>query len=265
MHNLSTLRPPHGSRLAAVEVAIPLKKESPARSISSSDLVENISGDDMNAYSTPASSVAVTPAELDMTKAKKRVSASSRARELRSSIMSLNKRKGPKRDFTTITTDDPTAESSDAAFAQALRLQENQGSVQKRRKARNGVSFAVEDSTDNDDVLTGLSYNEGNDTGVEIRKRYPARKTRNSVRDMVSDENSTNMEDESWDEQEYLSESDSMSNADVDPVSQRINFSASSRVGVRTRARASMVSLPTGPVASRLAMSHRVSYLYTIS
>ncbi|KAE8364188.1 SNF2 family N-terminal domain-containing protein [Aspergillus caelatus] len=258
LHNPSTLRPLHGSRLAAVEVAIPLKKQSPTRSTSSSDLIEDISGDDMNVYSTPASSVAVTPAELDMTKARKRVSASARARELRSSIMSLDTRKGSKRDFTTITTDDPTAESSDAAFAQALQLQEYQGSVQKRRKARNGVSFAVEDSTDNDDVLTGLSYNEGNDTGVEISKRCPARKMRNSVRGMVSDsESSTNMEDESWDEQEYLSESDSMSNVDVDPVNQRIGFSASSRAGVRTRARASVVSLPTGPVASRLGMSHR--------
>ncbi|OOO14535.1 SNF2-related protein [Aspergillus oryzae] len=258
LHNLTTLRSLRGNKLAAVEVAIPLKKQSPSRSTSSSDLIEDISGDGINAYSTPESSVAVTPAELDMTKPRKRVSASARARELRSSIMSINVQKGSKRDFATIAADNPPTESSEAALAQALQLQEYQESSPKRRKARNGVSFALEDSTDNDSVLTGLRSNEGKDTGVKTRKRCPARKTRNSVRGMVSDsESSTNLEDESWDEQEYISESDSMSSVGIDPVSQSIMDSAGSRAGARTRAQASMASLPTEPLVRRPGMSYR--------
>ncbi|GAB1191466.1 hypothetical protein APSETT444_000645 [Aspergillus pseudonomiae] len=155
---------------------------------------------------------------MNMTKPRKRVSASARARELRSSIKSLNTQKGSKRDFATITSDDPTAESSDTALAQALQLREYQESSSKRRKARGGVRLAVEDSTDNDSVLMGLSYDEENGT-VDIRKRRPTRKTRNSVQSVVSDsESSTIMEDESGDEQEYCSGSDSMSDVDDDSL-----------------------------------------------
>ncbi|OGM42836.1 DNA excision repair protein Rad16 [Aspergillus bombycis] len=257
LHNPSTLRSLRDSRLAAVEVAIPLKKQSPTRSTSSSDVVEDISGGGINAYSTPASSVAVTPAEMNMTKPRKRVSASARARELRSSIKSLNTQKGPKRDFAAITSDDPTSESSDTALTQALQLREYQKSSPKRRKTRGGVRFALEDSTDNDSVLTRSSYNKENGT-VDIGKLRPARKTRNSVQSVVSDsESSIIMEDESGDEQEYFSESDSMSSMDVDSVSQRIGDSAGSRASARTRARASMVSLPTEPVVRRPGMSYR--------
>ncbi|GAB1204601.1 DNA repair protein rad16 [Aspergillus pseudonomiae] len=194
---------------------------------------------------------------MNMTKPRKRVSASARARELRSSIKSLNTQKGSKRDFATITSDDPTAESSDTALAQALQLREYQESSSKRRKARGGVRLAVEDSTDNDSVLMGLSYDEENGT-VDIRKRRPTRKTRNSVQSVVSDsESSTIMEDESGDEQEYCSGSDSMSDVDDDSVSQRTRNSAGSRAGARTRARASMVSLPTEPLVRRPGMSYR--------
>ena len=242
-----------------------MKKQSPTCSTSSSDLVEDIFGDGINAYSTPSSSVAVTPAEMNMTKPRKRVSASARVRELRSSIKSLNTQKGSKRDFATITSDDPTAESSDTALAQALQLREYQESSSKRRKARGGVRLAVEDSTDNDSVLMGLSYDEGNST-VDIRKRRPTRKTRNSVQSVVSDsESSTIMEDESGDEQEYCSGSDSMSDVDDDSVSQRTRNSAGSRAGARTRARASMVSLPTEPLVRRPGMSYRVSHIYMTS
>ncbi|KAE8378239.1 SNF2 family N-terminal domain-containing protein [Aspergillus bertholletiae] len=255
LHSPSALRSLRGTKLATVEVAIPLKKQSPACSTSSSDLVEDISGDGMNAYNTPESSVADTPIELDMVKPRKRVSASARARELRSSIMSLNTQKGPKRDLATIIADDHAIESSDAALAQNLQLQEYQESS-KRCKTRGGLGFAGEDSTDNDSILTEPSYNEGNDTGVDARK-YPARKTRNSIRRIVSDRESNITEDESGDEQEYFSGSDSTSSMDVGPVSQRIRALTRSRAGARTQARASMVSLSTEPEVRWPGMSYR--------
>ncbi|KAE8349261.1 SNF2 family N-terminal domain-containing protein [Aspergillus coremiiformis] len=262
LRNLNAVKPHSTKKLATIEVAIPLKKESPTCSTSSPGLAEDSSGDLGNEYNTPASSVAVTPAEPNINGRKKRVSASIRARELRSSTMTLNVRNGPKRAFATLTTDGSTAESSDAALAQALQFQEYQEPRSKRRKVLGGVDYEVENSTDNDSVLTELSLNEGNDSEEEDSgKWHPAHNTRNSVRGaresvISTSENSIYMEDTSGDETDSI-ENNSTFSVDVNSLTPRNRASARSRPDTGRRARAPRVSANSDLNVRRPGMTYR--------
>jgi len=147
------------ARTSSIEIHIPVKKESPAQGPSSSTSVDGASRDEMNGDDTPATSVAVTPADSETNKPRKRVSASARARELRSSAFSLSTARGLKRDASALSADDSTIESSDAALARALQMEEYQRTGVKRQKLSMGRSkpaLEIQNSTDDDDMLTDL-------------------------------------------------------------------------------------------------------------
>ncbi|KAL2215293.1 putative DNA excision repair protein Rad16 [Thermoascus aurantiacus ATCC 26904] len=147
------------ARTSSIEIHIPVKKESPAQGPSSSTSVDGASRDEMNGDDTPATSVAVTPADSETNKPRKRVSASARARELRSSAFSLSTARGLKRDASVLSADDSTIESSDAALARALQMEEYQRTGVKRQKLSMGRSkpaLEIQNSTDDDDMLTDL-------------------------------------------------------------------------------------------------------------
>lgn len=138
------------ARTNSIEVQIPVKKES---SSSTSD-------DEMD-DDTPATSVTATPADSETNKPRKRVSASARARELRASAFSLNNASGPpKRAASALSADDSTTnESSDAALAHALQMEEYQGTGVKRQRVslgRSKLTLVIPNSTNND----GLDFKE---------------------------------------------------------------------------------------------------------
>ncbi|KAL1999063.1 hypothetical protein VTN02DRAFT_5108 [Thermoascus thermophilus] len=141
------------ARTNYIEVQIPVKKES---SSSTSD-------DEMD-DDTPATSVTATPADSETNKPRKRVSASARARELRASAFSLNHASGPsKRAASALFADDSaTNESSDAALAHALQMEEYQGTGVKRQRVSLGRSkptLVIPNSTNND----GLDFKEAHE------------------------------------------------------------------------------------------------------
>ncbi|KKK24113.1 DNA repair protein [Aspergillus rambellii] len=157
---LRTTRSRRSSRLPVLEVAIPFKKPAPYNSSSSSVAADDTSRDGTLEYNTPATSVVNTPAESDVGQPKKRVSASARARELRSSMMSLGTQKGVKRPADVVMDDDySTPESADAALARSLQLEEYQGLNTKRQKLTGDFALEIGNSTD-DSVLSELDDNE---------------------------------------------------------------------------------------------------------
>ncbi|KAJ9191876.1 hypothetical protein DTO164E3_8623 [Paecilomyces variotii] len=129
-----------------IEVAIPVKKM-PSSGDSSPVSAGETSGAGTNGYDTPATSVTGTPGfPVTNNETKKRVSASARARELRSSTFSLqNAAKNLKRDAASLLDDHSTIESSDAALARSLQLEEYQAPDVKRRKtSRTNDTSALE-------------------------------------------------------------------------------------------------------------------------
>ncbi|KAL5335252.1 SNF2 family N-terminal domain-containing protein [Aspergillus crustosus] len=155
---------PHGRvGLSNVEVAIPIKNSISRRSASSSVAGGDTSADSITRYDTPATSIAVTPAESDRGRSKKRVSASARALELRSSTMSLGTQTGSKRSLANETENYFTVEDTDAALARTLQLQEYEQNRSKRRK----VSADVESLADDDSLLTELNDDDFYDEPVE--------------------------------------------------------------------------------------------------
>ncbi|KAL4955042.1 SNF2 family N-terminal domain-containing protein [Aspergillus filifer] len=147
-------KPRGGTRLAKLEVAIPVKKPSSRRrSASSSVDAEDISADGIAGYDTPATSVAVTPGESDRGLSKKRVSATARARELRSSNMSLGGQKRTKRSRTLDAEDYFARECADETLARNLQLQEYEQGIPKRQKIEDIDNEAsVSSEMDNDDL-----------------------------------------------------------------------------------------------------------------
>ncbi|KAL1845619.1 DNA repair protein rad16 [Paecilomyces lecythidis] len=140
-----------------IEVSIPVKK-GPSSGDSSPISAGGTSGAGTNGYDTPATSVTGTPGySIPNNSTKKRVSASARARELRSSTFSLqNAAKGLKRDATSLLDDQSTMESSDAALARSLQLEEYQAPDVKRRKTshtNDTSAFEIMDSEDEEDML----------------------------------------------------------------------------------------------------------------
>lgn len=135
------------------EVAIPLKNVVSRYTSSSSTSTEENSGDGTNEYNTPATSVAVTPIESDI-KSRKRISASTRARELRSSAYSLsNTQRGVKRTSTAMSVDNSKTEDSDAALARVLQLEEYR-SPKRQKPSRNNSNIEVQVSDDDCCPLT---------------------------------------------------------------------------------------------------------------
>ncbi|KAF9884115.1 DNA repair protein rad16 [Aspergillus nanangensis] len=161
---------------ATLEVAIPLKSQS-RRSISSSAASVETSGDGSNEYNTPDTSVIVTPAESDAGRSKKRVSASTRAQELRSSTISLGTRQGSKRTFAA-TSDSPT-ETSDEALARALQAEEYRAPLFKRQKTSRNIKVEIADSAGDS---SELSEPEDNDLSGDGFEQWQPPKTRNSLR-----------------------------------------------------------------------------------
>lgn len=151
-----------------MEVAIPLKKSQSPHGSSSTSVVEHASGDGTNDYSTPATSVAVTPAGSDVNIPKKRVSATARAQALGSSSMSLNHtQRGRKRASDDLSGKAFSTESSDANLALALQREEYQHQVPKRQRVSSNAQSAwvIPDSTEDEDTLTELDGISGIDDG----------------------------------------------------------------------------------------------------
>lgn len=116
-----------------LQVALPVTRQSKSYASSSRSSVDNRSEDGTNQRSTPATSVAITPAESEANRPNKRVSASTRSRELRSSTMRLGAaQSGQKRTASGLSKTD-----LDEALARALQAEEYNG-VNKRQKASSG-------------------------------------------------------------------------------------------------------------------------------
>ncbi|KAL5001420.1 SNF2 family N-terminal domain-containing protein [Aspergillus recurvatus] len=175
-----------GVRLAKLEVAIPLKQTT-RRSPPSSVAADDTSTDGIAGYDTPATSVAVTPAASDIGVSKKRVSASARARELRSSNMSLGGLKCLKRSAATETGGHSKVKSADSALARDLQLQEYQQNPPKRRKASDDVSSSIDSFADCATLSTRLGDNAGTDGFYErkMQEIAPERKLRTTRRSNV--------------------------------------------------------------------------------
>ncbi|KAI9924151.1 DNA repair protein rad16 [Aspergillus wentii] len=230
MSDLNTVGSLPGCSLRSLEVAIPIKKESPSSSAS----IEDVSRNGSNGSNTPATSVAVTPAESDVGNPKKRVNAAARARELRSSTMSLNSTRGVKRSAAAISVDSSTAENSDAALARDLQLKEYQKPLPKRQKTLTGRGLdeiGVEDSTDDESMLSDLDV----DNDDDFQQWQPPRKTRNSLRSAGNiaslDNDDQNALDEEF-EDDYQSDSESSSSKDsASAVEDETLISRRSRAG----------------------------------
>ncbi|KKZ60717.1 hypothetical protein EMCG_04644 [[Emmonsia] crescens] len=124
-----------------------------------------------NGYTTPATTANVTPAE-PANPSNKRVSASARALQLRSSAFSLRKASaGAKRAADSMSTDASPDESADAALARALQAEEyNDPSAKKLKyshEARNSTSD--DDDDDDDSFLSDLSSE--NENSLALRPK----------------------------------------------------------------------------------------------
>lgn len=132
--NLSTTQ---NDSAMAVKVVIPTKKDvSPSDSCGSSGIR---STDGTTGCSTPATSVG-TPVESSLKRTRGRVNASDRAQSLRTSIMtrrvSLRGQRGTKRsaDDAALSEDEASLETSDAAIAHALQMEEYEQPAPKKHK-----------------------------------------------------------------------------------------------------------------------------------
>ncbi|KAF7713350.1 Uncharacterized protein PECH_001504 [Penicillium ucsense] len=223
----------------AVKVVIPSQMDaSPSDSSASPG---NPSAEGNTAYSTPATSVG-TPAESSMKRTRTRVNASDRAQRLRATSTvtrrtSLRSRTGTKRsadDAEILQDDDLNLETSDAAMARALQLEEyEQQPLPKKRKTaasersrsstrlqQNAIDFSGEsdssvlDSLDDEVFQSAEDLDSNFESDSEgdwpkIATSQKAKKTRQSkVEDDEEDQGPTDMaEDEaeelglSWDEQ----------------------------------------------------------------
>ncbi|PGH05863.1 hypothetical protein AJ79_06705 [Helicocarpus griseus UAMH5409] len=128
-----------------------------------------------NGYTTPATTADVTPAE-PVNPSSKRISASARALELRSSNFSLRKSSlGVKRPAKSISTDAATPdESADAALARALQAEEYQDSSAKRFKSSNEIRNST-DNEDLSDILPDLSSENEDSIALQSNLGVPRR------------------------------------------------------------------------------------------
>lgn len=147
------------SSLRAVEVAIPVKRETLSVDSSVSPSVD-LASRDASLYDTPATSVAATPADSDsnQTRSRKKVSASTRAQQLRTSTFSLSTSTRQKRSAATFDTNFSATETADEALAQALQMEEYEGRGAKRQRlsasGRRRILEVPETSDGDDDIFS---------------------------------------------------------------------------------------------------------------
>jgi DNA repair protein RAD16 len=212
--------------------------------------------DDSN--DTPATSVAVTPPESDNNRRqpKKRVSASTRAQQLRSSTFALPSSTSTKRKrgSSGVTNGDLSTESSDAALARELQLEEYGGSDIKRQ--RTFLDKEEDDRTiqDSEDELSP-HWNEFSDHA----QTFSPPKTRRSLRSRPSLVDVAMLDDGDLDdEDDYVYSSDDASEADAASPETEDNAmdvfrpppTRVSRVSNTTRRRA-QTARPTARTAAR--------------
>lgn len=206
----------HSSRqLASVEVAIPVNKTRlSSHGSSTPSVVGDTVGDGPNEYNTPATSVAVTPAESDVNTSRKRVSATARARELRSNAMSLSTRRGLKRASEESPAHNPT-DASDADLARFLQIQEYQKPVSKRQKVSDCTerdAWDIQVSTDDDDI--SLVNDESSEWDERDAVKGPQRRRKTRARasarsgTIIADSEDSNSGDDEFDEQDDIYQND---------------------------------------------------------
>ncbi|KAL5360811.1 SNF2 family N-terminal domain-containing protein [Aspergillus floccosus] len=254
-----------GHKRVSLEVAIPVPSRSSSRATSSA--VDDTSYDGTNEYNTPATSVAVTPVASDAGRSRKRVSASTRARELRSSAMSLHTVNGTKRAFSAIS--DSTPDKADEALALALQAQEYQASFPKRHKLSGTEDLEIADSAgesslselDSDADMDGLT----DDDSEPWQPQQASKRSRRSMDKNVipnSEDGDSLLDDGSEDANLYITSSgdDSTdSEAEIPLIEQRRPrpAAASGSRGQRRRAR---TRAPTRDFTERPATQSWMTY-----
>lgn len=234
----------------SVEVAIPLKQSPPCASSSSSS--DDTFGEGRNDYDTPATSIVMTPAESDVNKPRRRVNASTRARELRSRTTPLSSmQRGLKRNAAALSPDDSTLGASDEAFAEALQMQEYQESFSKRRKIAVSASRdtpEIEKSTEDDDILEHIDSDGFEDAEDEedLEPWQPKRSIRTSRRSTtqqtVPDSEASDLSDDEAGDGNYQTESEAegppSSSSEEEPlIAERARNSGRSNASSGSRAR----------------------------
>jgi DNA repair protein RAD16 len=139
-------------------ISVPLKVPSSDESSSSSSLDESVQ-DTIAGYNTLGTTTEVTPAGSDFSSpVPKRVSASARALELRTSVFSLSHKPGSrKRSIKSLIDDDTPNSTSDACIARTFQADEyNDSSLKKLRLSTvsNTEEFEIQNSTDEDGDLS---------------------------------------------------------------------------------------------------------------
>lgn len=213
--NSKSVKQPKTAKLKEVAIPTPrfkaphpLRKRSIANSPSSaSSLVDSVQ-DQMSEYDTPGTSAAVTPAETSALRnampisaaSTKKVSASARALELRSSAHSLSTSvRNRKRQAQDSDEDGSPDESSDARLARRLQAEEYSGKASKRTKmASSNNKYQIDDSIDDDDddleFITSISDSESDvplassrrKAPVSSRFSLPSRAARDSARKSIN-------------------------------------------------------------------------------
>lgn len=230
---------PRNRNRPTIEVAIPVKTQSASSSSRSS--VDNVSGIGTNQRSTPATSVAITPAESDVNKPNKRVSASARARELRSNAMSLGTtQKTRKRNASAI-----LKAEIDEAIARVLQEEEYRETKRPR--------LSSEEDTDS---LAGLeSATDSEDFELQPRK---GRKPRHHPRITIGPEDLEALDDDSSGI-DTDTDTESLSEEEEEPLPPRPQRSRGGAASARGRnARRSLIVHPQGIAQCPQGMSKRV-------
>lgn len=144
-----------------VEVVIPAKANA-SPSDSSRSSWRGPSAEGTTGFNTPATSVGVAP-DSDTQKPRSRVNASARFSRLRSGASSQNpSRRGTKRSAATLSADGVDSESTDAALARALQMEEYEQPAAKKRKtllnsARDSEELELQELPDLDITESELS------------------------------------------------------------------------------------------------------------
>ncbi|RJE23268.1 repair protein RAD16 [Aspergillus sclerotialis] len=284
INNPYSFTSPNDPRFRSVEVAIPLTKTRLSYGSSTPSGSEDILGDGPDEYNTPATSVAVTPPESDVNVSRKQINATSRARELQLSAMSLNTKSGLKRASDGIPDNTSTDTHSDADLARMLQIQEYQKPPQKRQKVSATVKqipWEVQDSTEGDDAALALDESselEEEDTVKDWQKSRKTRAPTLSRPDTIiadsEDPNSTsddefNEQDDIYEDDTEATDSSSAPATEDEPLSlhrsrngnarnSNIREPARRRPRRRPRAQASSSRLSrTSPTSARSGMSSR--------
>lgn len=179
--NANASKPTRRATRSSINVIVPIPAEHSSLDSSLSPSA-NTSSRDGSLCETPATSVMATPGDSDNNRGpskKKRVSASARAQQLRSSALSLNTstpatRK--KRNIAEMNNEQSNTTLSDAALARELQLQEYGGMDTKRPKLSangNGKMAVVPDSDDSEFGLDSEVSQESEHVPQSASRRRP--------------------------------------------------------------------------------------------